>query len=152
MSTQNTRAVPIRTIIMIMISAAIILAAIGVHGFLTRNDDPQAALNAQEAKLQAAATETAAPAAKPEVCLIAVARAPLAETKGKLEQAGFSVQQDTDAWPNRPAAPRATTVYFGQGGEADAKTVGTELGAPTAARPAGLEACAGAVAVAVVKR
>ena len=40
---------------MILISAAIILAAIGVHGLVTRTDDPQAAQNAQEAKLKAAA-------------------------------------------------------------------------------------------------
>ncbi|CAM3147214.1 LytR C-terminal domain-containing protein [Tsukamurella hominis] len=155
MSTQNTRAVPIRTIIMILISAAIILAAVGVHGLVTRNDDPQAALNAQEAKIKAAATETAAPAAdQPPVCLISVARAPVAETRDKLKKAGFTVQGETAApWPNRPAAPRATTVYFADGGEDTAKTVSTALpGSATAARPAGLEACEGALAVAVVKK
>lgn len=152
-STQNTRAVPIRAIIMILISVAIIFAAIGVHGLVTRDDDPQAALNAQEAKLKAAADETTAEsAAKPPVCLISVARAPLADPTDKLKMAGFPVQDDTDVWPNRPAAPRVTTVYFGQGGEADAKTVAGALGAGTAARPAGLEACSGAVAVAVVKK
>ncbi|KXP10147.1 LytR C-terminal domain-containing protein [Tsukamurella pseudospumae] len=153
MSTQNTRAVPIRTIIMILISAAIILAAIGVHGLVTRNDDPQAALNAQEAKLKATATETAAPAAKPTVCLLAVARAPLADATDRLKKAGVTVQSETEVWPNRPAAPRATTVYFGDGGEADAKTVASALpGSTTAARPAALEACAGVLAVAVVKK
>ncbi|GAA1081702.1 LytR C-terminal domain-containing protein [Tsukamurella spumae] len=154
MSTQNTRAVPIRTIIMILISAAIILAAIGVHGLVTRNDDPQAALNAQEAKLKAASTETAAaPVSTPTVCLLAVARAPLADATDKLKRAGVTVQPETEVWPNRPAAPRATTVYFGDGGEADAKTVASALpGSTTAARPAGLEACAGVLAVAVVKK
>ncbi|TWS21202.1 LytR family transcriptional regulator [Tsukamurella asaccharolytica] len=155
MSTQNTRAVPIRTIIMILISAAIILAAVGVHGLLTRNDDPQAALNAQEAKIKAASTETAQPAAAtPAVCLISVAKAPVAETRDTLKKAGFTVQGENAAdWPNRPAAPRATTVYFEGGGEDAAKTISTALpGSATAARPAGLEACAGALAVAVVRK
>ncbi|KXO95287.1 Uncharacterised protein (plasmid) [Tsukamurella tyrosinosolvens] len=155
MSTQNTRAVPIRTIIMILISAAIILAAVGVHGLVTRDDDPQAALNAQEAKIKAAATETAQPAAdKPPVCLISVARAPVADARDKLTKAGYTVQGEAAAaWPNRPAAPRATTVYFEDGGEDAAKTVSTALpGSATAARPAGLEVCEGALAVAVVKK
>lgn len=155
MSTQNTRAVPIRTIIMILVSAAIILAAVGVHGLVTRDDDPQAALNAQEAKIKAAATQQAQPAAdKPTVCLISVAKAPVAETRDTLKKAGFTVQgENAAAWPNRPAAPRATTVYFEDGGEDAAKTVAGELsGAATAARPAGLEACEGALAVAVVKK
>lgn len=154
MSTQNTRAVPIRTIIMILISAAIILAAIGVHGLVTRNDDPQAALNAQEAKIKAAATQTAQPAAeKPTACLLSVAKAPVADARDRLTKAGVTVQGDPAAWPNRPAAPRATTVYFDDGGEAAAKTVASALpGSATAPRPAGLEACEGVLAVAVVKK
>lgn len=151
-STQNSRAIPIRAIIMILIAFAIILAALGTYGFVTRNDDPQAALNAQEAKLKAAATQTTPAAAKPTVCLIAVSRAPLGDVTDKLTQAGFPVQDETATWPNRPAAPRGTTVYFDQGGEAAAKPVATALGAAAAARPAGLEACAGTVAVAVVKK
>ena len=98
MSTQNTRAVPIRTIIMILISAAISLAAVGIHGLVTRDDDPQAALNAQEAKIKAAATETAQPAAdKPPVCLISVARAPVADARDKLTKAGYTVQGEAAA-------------------------------------------------------
>lgn len=154
MSTQNTRAVPIRTIIMILISAAIILAAIGIHGLVTRDDDPQAALNAQEAKISAAAATQSAPAAaEPAVCLLSVAKAPVVDTRDRLTKAGITVQGEPAAWPNKPAAPRATTVYFADGGEAAAKTVATALpGSVTAARPAGLDACEGALAVAVVKK
>lgn len=155
MSTQNTRAVPIRTIIMILISAAIILAAIGIHGLVTRNDDPQAALNAQEAKISAAAATQSAPAAagEPAVCLLSVAKAPVADTRDRLKKAGVTVQGEPAAWPNKPAAPRATTVYFEDGGEDAAKTVSTALpGSVTAARPAGLDACEGTLAVAVVKK
>jgi hypothetical protein len=154
-STENARAIPIRAIVMILISLAILFAALGVHGFVTRDDDPQAALNAQEAKLSAAATETAAApdAAKPTVCLIAVNRAPLADTTDKLTKAGMAPLAETEVWPARPAAPRATTVYFGDGGEGQAKTVAAALAnAPTAARPDGLEACAGSIAVAVVRK
>ncbi|GAB3129994.1 hypothetical protein GCM10027289_13610 [Tsukamurella serpentis] len=154
-STQNSRAVPIRTIIMILVSAAIILAAVGIHGLITRDDDPQAALNAQEAKLSAAATETTpapAPAAKAPVCLLSVARAATTETEDTLKRAGFEITAGHEAWPARPPAPRGTTVFFGEGGEAEAKTVASALDVPTAPRPAGLEACAGPVAVAVVKK
>lgn len=152
MSTQNSRAVPIRTIIMILISAAIILAAIGIHGLVTRNDDPQAALNAQEAKISAAAATPSA-AAEPTACLLSVAKAPVADARERLTKAGITVQGEPAAWPNRPAAPRATTVYFADGGEDAAKTVSTALpGSTTAPRPAGLEACDGALAVAVVKK
>ncbi len=155
MSTQNTRAVPIRTIIMILISAAIILAAIGIHGIVTRDDDPQAALNAQEAKLKAASSQTAQPAADaPTVCLLSVARAPVAETRERLSKAGFTVRGEAaTAWPKGTAAPHATTVYYDDDGKAAAETVSSALeDAATAARPDGLQACAGAVAVAVVKK
>lgn len=140
---------------MILISAAIILAAVGVHGLVTRNDDPQAALNAQEEKIQAAATQTAKPAADtPPVCLLSVAKAPVADTRDRLKKAGITVQgENAAAWPNRPAAPRATTVFFDEGGEAAAETVSTAIpGSATAPRPAGLEACEGELAVAVVKK
>ncbi|CAM3895168.1 MULTISPECIES: LytR C-terminal domain-containing protein [Tsukamurella] len=141
---------------MILISLAILFAALGVHGYVTRDDDPQAALNAQEAKLNAAATQTsaAAPAGeKPTVCLISVNKAPLADATDRLTKAGMPPQEETAVWPARPAAPRATTVYFDDGGEAQAKTVATALpGSTTAARPAGLEACGNAIAVAVVRK
>ncbi|WP_019202059.1 LytR C-terminal domain-containing protein [Tsukamurella sp. 1534] len=151
-STQNSRAIPIRAIIMILVALAIAFAAVGVHGFITRDDDPDAALNAQEAKLQAAATETSA-AAKPEVCLIAVKGAPVADATEKLTAAGFAPAGDPAAWPARPAAPRATTVFFDEGGESNAKAVSEALpGSAVAARPGGLEACGGKIAVAVVRK
>ncbi|CAM5347377.1 hypothetical protein TPAU25S_04181 [Tsukamurella paurometabola] len=149
---------PIRAIVMILISLAILFAAIGVHGFATRDDDPQAALNAQEDKLNAQATGAAAAPAgekgdKPVVCLIAVNRAPLGDATDRLTKAGMPPREDTDVWPARPAAPRATTVYFDEGGEDQAKTVSSVLpGSTTVARPDGLAACANSIAVAVVRK
>lgn len=155
-STQNSRAVPIRLIIMILVSLAILFAALGVHGLVTRNDDPQAALNAQEAKIKEAAKQAPAAAPAPAnapVCLISVAKAPLADANGKLTKAGFKLVEQTETWPAKPAAPKATTVYFPEGGEAEAKSVQAALpGSAVAARPAGLDACDGQLAVAVVKK
>lgn len=143
---------------MILVFFAIAFAALGTHEFMTRNDSANAALDAQAAKLSSAAApsgaESSAAPATPAACVFAEsgASADAKEAVAALEKAKVDVKGAPQPWRGRPS-PKATTVYFGDGQEDAAKSAAAAFkpDAATAARPEGMDECAGGLVVVVAK-